>query len=192
MTRAVKQMIGKWARQFPERLNEYDDEGDFHAFFELILTNEKLRHYMLRYMPRIPDGKWEFKPNGEYGIDFALVDSAGKKHLLIDLERWNKWEDDWPENYKYISFLGRKDHFLEEPEPFLMVFLERNRNKVLIVDKETIKKYTTREVNFSNWKVADNVKKIKLSDGHIFGTNITDNEREKFAKDSTPNLEGFL
>ena len=32
----------------------------------------------------------------------------------------------------------------------------------------------------------------KLSDGHIFGTNITDNEREKFAKDTTPNLEEFI
>ena len=109
-----------------------------------------------------------------------MVDETGKKHLLIDLERWKQWDNEWPDNYKYISFLARKSHFLEEPVPFLMVFMSHRLNKLLIVDKESIKKYNIVDKDFVKWGKKDKVRKLKFSEGNLFGTNITNREREIF------------
>ena len=181
MTQVTKQQINKWGN-YNDRKDEYDDEGDFHCFLYHTKTNKELQKYLLRYLPKSADCKWILKPDGDYGIDVALVDKqTGQKLLCVDLERWSQWKNEWPSYYRYLHFLGRKDHFLEETEPFLMVFFEYNRNKLIVLDKETIKKYPTKSKWFAYKKLHDNVKEMKMSDGHIFGTNITDTERKNFA-----------
>ena len=74
----------------------------------------------------------------------------------------------------------KKDHFLENDEQFLMVFFEYNRNKLIIIDKHTIKRYNTINKWFKAKDCYDWVKEMKMSDGHIFGTNITDVEKRNF------------
>tara|TARA_B100000579_G_scaffold364251_1_gene323143 strand:- start:160 stop:705 length:546 start_codon:yes stop_codon:yes gene_type:complete len=180
MTQVTKQMKNKWG-SYSDRKNNYDDDADYEYFIHHTKTNKELQKYLLQYIPKDVDCKWKFKPDGDYGIDLALIDvNTGKKLLCIDLERWSAWKDEWPWYYKYLHFLGRKDHFLENNEPFLIVFFEYNRNKLIIVDKDTIKKYNTINKWFSHKKCHDWVKEMKMSDGHIFGTNITDLERRNF------------
>jgi len=145
------------------------------------LKSFELQKYLLQFLPKHGDCAWKFKPDGDYGIDVALIDkNTGKKLLCVDLERWSAWKNEWPSYYRYLHFLGRKDHFLEEPEQFLMVFFEYNRNKLIILDKETIKKYPTKRKWFAYKQLHDDVKEMKMSDGHIFGTNITERERKNF------------
>ena len=191
MIQVTKQDIGQWGNQFHDRQNSFDDNEDINAFIKITRNDKKLYQYLSKYIPD-PDIRancvWKYHPDGKYKIDLALVDKTGKKHLLIDLERWSQWKNEWPSYYKHLHFLGRKDHFLEEPEPFLMVFFEYNRNKLIVVDKETIKKYPTKRKFFKYKQCYDNVKEMKMSDGHIFGTNLTDIERNHFVKDSTSNI----
>ena len=181
MTQVTKQQINGWGADFSDRKNNFDDSPDVRMFIQHTLNDRKLQQYLLKY---IPDGiacKWQYHPDDKYGIDIALVDETGKKHLLIDLERWKQWDNEWPDNYKYISFLARKSHFLEEPELFLMVFMSNKLNKLLIVDKESIKKYPIVDKKFKRWdNKSDKVRKVKFSEGNIFGTNITDIERDIF------------
>ena len=193
MTQVTKQDIGQWGNQFRDRQDEFDDKSDIGAFIQHFKNNNKLRKYIESYLPDDLEYRLVKHPDGKYRIDVALVDKTGKKHLLIDLERWKQWDIDWPAKYKYISFLERKSHFLEEPIPFLMVFISNRRNKILIVDKESIKKYNMVNKPFKDWgNKIDKVRQLKFSEGNLFGTNLTAIERKHFVKDSTPNLEGFL
>ena len=195
MTQVTKKDIGQWGNQFHNRKNAFDDNEDIDAFIDHTKKDPKLRQYLLKYIPDgITDPKWKYHPDGKYKIDLAIVDNkTGKKHLLIDLERWKQWDDEWPHNYKYISFLARKDHFLEEPIPFLMVYASNSLNKFLIVDKESIKKYEIVKKRFKNWdNKTDKVRQLKFSEGNLFGTNLTDIERKHFVKDSTSNLVNFF
>ena len=180
MKQVNKEQINEWGSNFSDRKNNFDDSPDVRSFIQHTLNDTKLQKYLLNY---IPDGiacKWQYHPDDKYGIDIALVDETGKKYLLIDLERWKQWDNEWPDNYKYISFLARKSHFLEEPVPFLMVFMSHRLNKLLIVDKESIKKYNIVDKDFVKWGKKDKVRKLKFSEGNLFGTNITNREREIF------------
>jgi len=180
MKQVNKKQINEWGGDFSDRKNNFDDSPDVRAFIKHTLNDTKLQQYLLNY---IPDGiacKWQYHPDDKYGIDVALVDETGKKHLLIDLERWKQWDDEWPDKYKYISFLARKSHFLEETVPFLMVFMSNRLNKLLIVDKESIKKYEIVDKDFVKWGEKDKVRKLEFNEGNLFGTNTTDLERNLF------------
>ena len=180
MTQVTREDKSKWGN-YSDRKNSFDDDGDYEYFIQHTLTNKKFQKYLLQHIPKGVDCKWESKPDGKCGIDLALVDKhTGKKLLCIDLERWGPWKDAWPHYYKYIHYLGRKDHFLEEDEPFLIVFFEYNRNKFLVCEKETIKQYTTFNKYFKAKQLNDWVKEMKMSDGYIFGNNITDIEKRNF------------
>jgi hypothetical protein len=180
MKQVNKQMKNKWG-SYSDRDNSFDDDADYDYFIHHTKTNKELQKYLLQYIPKDMDCKWKFKPDGDYGIDLALIDShTSKKLLCIDLERWSAWKNEWPSYYRYLHFLGRKDHFLENDEQFLMVFFEYNRNKLIIIDKHTIKRYNTINKWFKAKDCYDWVKEMKMSDGHIFGTNITDVEKRNF------------
>ena len=152
-------------------------------------TNKELQKYLLQYIPKDVDCKWKFKPDGDYGIDLALIDvNTGKKLLCIDLERWSAWKDEWPIYYRYLHFLGRKDHFLNEDVPFIMAYLNYNQNKVILLNKETLNKYMTREKYFSYKKCNDMVKEIPMIEGYIFGANLTNREINNFRNQITQGL----
>ena len=178
----TKQQKKEWG-SYDDRENSYDDISDFNHFIKHTKTNCELQKYLLQYIPKnIRDNvEWKFKPDGDYGIDLALVDvETNEKLMLIDFERWRAWDQEWPFYYKVIHFLGRKEHFLKLHIPFLMIFFEYNCNKMIIVDKETIKKYPTRKKWFEYKKCHDMVKEIKMSDGYIFGDNLTNTEKKNF------------
>ena len=180
MTQVTKEDKAKWGN-YSDRKDSFDDDADYEHFIQHTRTNKKFQQFLLKHIPKGVDCKWKSKPDGPYGIDLALVDRhTGKKLLCIDLERWSVWENEWPSYYRYLHFLGRKDHFLENDEQFLMVFFEYNRNKLIIVDKDTIKRYNTINKWFKAKDCYDWVKEMKMSDGHIFGTNITDVEKRNF------------
>jgi|TARA_B100002003_G_scaffold251218_1_gene293698 hypothetical protein len=180
MTKVNKEQINEWGSNFSDRKNNFDDSPDVRMFIHHTLNDTTLQQYLLNYIPDGISCKWQYHPDDKYGIDVALVDETGKKHLLIDLERWKQWDNEWPAKYKYISFLARKSHFLEEPVPFLMVFMSNRLNKLLIVDKESIKKYRIEDKFFQKWGKTDKVRKVKFSEGNLFGTNITDIEKGMF------------
>ena len=89
MTQVTKQMKNKWG-SYSDRKNNYDDDADYEYFIHHTKTNKELQKYLLQYIPKDVDCKWKFKPDGDYGIDLALIDvNTGKKLLCIDLERWS-------------------------------------------------------------------------------------------------------
>jgi hypothetical protein len=184
MTQVSKQMKNEWGSQFKDRQNSYDDGKEYNRFVELCRANVNLRKYIEQYIPEsVPKSSlWlRSKPDGDYGIDSALINKeTNEKIINIDFERWSEWKNDWPSYYRCLHFLGRKDHFLNEDIPFLMVYFNNNMDKLIIVDKDTVKKYTTFSKYFIHKKCSDNVKEMKLSDGWIYGDNITDREYEIF------------
>ena len=61
-----------------------------------------------------------------------------------------------------------------------MVFMSNRLNKLLIVDKESIKKYEIVDKDFVKWGKKDKVRKLEFNEGNLFGTNTTDLERNLF------------
>jgi hypothetical protein len=180
MTQVTKEQKKEFG-SYVDRKDSFDDDEDYDYFIKHTLINKNLQNFLLQYIPKDKNCGWKFKPDGKYGIDLALMDNdTNTKLLQIDLERWGAWKDEWPAFYKYLHFLGRKDHFLLEDEPFLMVFLEYNRNKLIVVDKNTIKKYRTINKWFQHKQCYDWVKPMRMCEGHIFGNNITSIERNNF------------
>ena len=184
MTQVSKQMKNEFGSQFKDRQNSYDDEKEYNRFVKLCQTNVNLRKYIEQYIPEsVPKSSlWiRSKPDDDYGIDCALINKeTNEKIINIDFERWSKWKNDWPSHYRCLHFLGRKDHFLDEDIPFLVAYFNNNMDKFVMVDKDTIKKYPTFSKYFAHKKCHDNVKEMKLSDGWIYGDNITDREYELF------------
>jgi hypothetical protein len=152
---------------YSDRINSFDDEKDIEAFISLTRKNEDLRFFIRN---KLGKGLMSFRPHfyGKYGPDLTIVDEFQKPVADLDVERWSQWGETWPEYYKYIHFLGRKDKYLNEDRPFFMVYLNYPRTKCLVVEKETILKYPTILKKFKKKNVLDKVKEISLSEGVIF------------------------
>ena len=180
MKRVDKNDKKEWGSRLPDRRDSFDDDNDIKEFKKLCHDNPDMSDYIRKFVPE-GEYKWISKPNGKYGIDIALVNRRnGKQVLLVDLERWNYWKNDWPSYYKYVHFLGRKDHFLNSDKPFLIVYLSYDASKVILVDKDTLKKYRTESKYFKVKKRWDLVKVLPMSEGHIFGKNLTTTEINNF------------
>ena len=176
--------INEWG-SYEDRKDSYDDDSDLNIFAEMVRTNGRLRSYIKQHT-----GLCQFtgraalktKPNGPYGVDMGVYDEE-KNHIAnLDVERWDKWDEDWPAFYKHISFLTRKLKFVEEDKQFFMAYLNRSRNKVLMITKESFPFTLNRTVYFKNG-FKENKKEIPFDYGTIFasGENITDKEKELFS-----------
>lgn len=175
----TKQQKQQWG-SYSDRRNNFDDDGDIIAFKTLCCKNKDLMDYIKKYLPK-GDYKWVSKPDGNYGVDMGVLnEDTGEICLTMDLERWSQWKEDWPSYYRYLHFLGRKDKYLEKDIPFIMVFLNYNQDKVILLDKGTLNRYETREKYFSHKNCNDMVKEIPMKDGYVFGSNITDRELNNF------------
>ena len=187
MVTVTKEHKKKWGSQFSDRDNSFDDDEDIKFFIQHTTTDRGLQSLILRNLPERGNYEWVGKPDNKYGIDLALVDKdTREKILLVDLERWGEWGSaknnyDWPYYYRFLHFLGRKDHFLDDKEPFMMIFLSRNRDKLIVVEQETIKKYRTISKYFKGKGVWDDVKEMRMSDGYIFGKNLTPRELDNMS-----------
>ena len=174
--------INEWG-SYEDRKDSYDDDSDLNIFKEMVQTNSALRSYIKRHtdLDQFTDtASLKTKPNGPYGVDMGVYDER-KNHIAnLDVERWDKWDDDWPDFYRHISFLTRKLKFVEEDKQFFMAYLNRSRNKVLMITKESFPFYDNKVVYFKNG-FKENKKEIPFDYGTIFGENITEKEKELFS-----------
>ena len=75
----------------------------------------------------------------------------------------------------------RVEKFLNQYNvPFFMAFMNFSRTKVLMISQEDIVKHPTIDKFFKHKGVTDRVRELKMSEGYIFGNNITDREKELF------------
>ena len=169
----------KWG-SYEDRTNSYDDNTDIQIFCNMVKTNESLKNYLTSFLTETPD-ILRTKPHGDYGVDLGIVHND-ELVATIDLERWSAWNEEWPSYYRYIHFLARKEKFLNQHEsPFFMAFLNFKRDKVLMISKDDIQKYPTKEKFFQVKNRTDMVRELPLSVGHVFGENITEKERSIFS-----------
>lgn len=176
ITRAHKTAWGS----YNDRKDSFDDDEDISRFIGLIHRDESLKTYLKTFLPK---GTFSFKPkpHGKYGVDLGLFSEHGTTVATIDIERWSAWNEDWPSYYRYIHFLARKEKFLNQHEaPFFMAFLNFKRDKVLMISHKDINKYPSKPKYFKAKGVTDIVRELPMSEGYVFGRNITDTERGLF------------
>lgn len=164
-----RDQVKSWGEQFKDRGNSFDDDQEIDLFIDAVKNNIKLNHYIARFLPN-PNGRYKFypHPDGKYGVDLGVIDEDGNTVMVMDLERWSAWENDFPPFYKYLSFLSRKNKFLRDDIPFIMVWQSNDCSKYLMVDDSIIRETEPEEVTFKSGFV-DHVRKIPLSHGTIFG-----------------------
>jgi len=163
---------------YTDRTNSYDDSEDIKLFFNMVKKDKSLKEYLSSFLPAEPEFLRKH-PNGDFGVDIGIM-SKNKIVATIDVERWRPWKEDWPSYYKYIHFLGRKEKFLNEYKvPFFMAFMNYSMTKVLMISEQDIRKYPTKPKTFASG-ITDRVRELSMSDGHVFGENITKRERELF------------
>lgn len=171
--------INRWG-SYKDRQNSFDDVDDLVAFAEMCVSNPKLNEYIKSYFPE-PGLSITPKPDGDKGVDLGIVNSGKEIIGTVDVERWSAWDSEWPSFYKWIHFLGRKDKFLRaSDQPFFMAYLNYSQNKVLIVDKDTLLQFPTKEKLFQAKGVVDKVKEIPMYLGRIFGEHLTEMEQSLF------------
>lgn len=168
----------KWG-SYNDRNNSFDDREDIKTFFDMVNKDESLKKYLTSFLPETPD-HLRPHPNGKYGVDIGIV-CKGEIIGTIDIERWREWNPNWPDYYKHIHFLARKEKFLKQSDkPFFMANMNFNRTKVLMISRNDIEQYPTKEKYFHRKGVSDMVRELKISDGVIFGEGITEKERSIF------------
>jgi hypothetical protein len=168
MNHVNQQLKTQWG-SYSDRQDSFDDSEDISRFIAMVKESDPLKTYIKNFIES-GDYHWVPHPDGMYGVDLALVEKGADKRIVnFDLERWSVWKNDWPHFYRNIHFLGRKEKFLNKGVPFLMCYLNYNRDRVLVVDEETIKKYPTVDTHFKKKNVIDTLKKIPLTLGNIFG-----------------------
>jgi hypothetical protein len=170
---------------YPDRADSYDDSSDLNAFANLVNTIPELKRFIMNYFrpPSYADCLWSYHPDGKKGIDLSITGPGtvnAIRYLNLDVERWSKWDKDWPYYYRYIHFLERKGRYLNQQIPFLMCYMNYSRDKVLIVDNKTIQRYTPKWKTFFKKQLSDKVREIRMEDGNLFGKRITDRERDLF------------
>ena len=169
--------IGKYSENIDDRNDRYDDDKDIEAFVSF------MKCFQSSMGKNEADAEWVSKPDRDYGVDLG-----GRRNVemgyTFDLEMMVSWNTDWPSNYQHVSFLDRKMKFLKKPIPFIMVWINRQRNKFICADKETILKYPTKECN-----VKGKIDKKKCLPFHVcrlyaYNTTLTEREKRIFPRHS--------
>lgn len=176
MNHVTKEDKNRWG-SYSDRKNSFDDGEDIYRFADLVNEQKPLREYLRSYIGE-GDCGWVEKPDGDYGVDLALY-KDNVRVANFDLERWSQWKEEWPSFYKHLTFLGRKEKFLHQEVPFFMCWMSFNRDRVLVVDEQTILCYPTIDKHFRNHDVIDKIKNIPMKKGYIFG-NYTRIEKNLF------------
>lgn len=150
---------------YEDRKNSYDDDQDVDAF--------------VSFLKLVYDKEYTFKskPFGLYGVDLGVYKN-NKLVFAADIERWSKWSEDWPQNYRYVSFLSRKLKFVHKHRKFVMVFFNYERTKFVCVNGEDILKYPSGG-RYTQGKM-DSVIKIPFDDSRMYGPQLTERERSLF------------
>ena len=150
---------------YGDRENCFDDKR------ELRITSNFLRLRCDSYDKIIE------KPFGEYGVDIGVFDFENKLKFVVDVERWSVWKDDWPENYKYLSFLSRKEKFLKY-DNFVMIFFNYDLSKFVRIKKSDILKFPSVK-RYTKGKY-DLIRKIPFECGKMYGKGFCEREKSIF------------
>jgi len=151
---------------YSDRKNHFDDDQDV-----TIMINFLTKMYKNQNVSFIE------KPFGIYDVDLGVY-IDGTLTVTVDVERWSAWTNDWPSYYKHVSFLGRKEKFLQRPTNFLMSYFNFDRTKVLCVDKKSIMKYPTIE-RHTKGKL-EGIKQVGFHEARLYGQGLTDREKTLF------------
>ena len=194
------EQINEWGSSFDDRKDSYDDSSDIQIFTQMVNHHHRdekdlmvqspplLRTYFQKELNLCLGEENSFrlqeKPNGPFGVDMS-IEVNQQMVATLDLERSGPWDTEWPSYYRCISFLSRKEKFLNQYKdlPFFMVYLNKSRNKVLIVNKKDILKFPTIGTRFKKGKgFGQGKKEIDYSCGNLFGSNTTLLEEKIFNK----------
>ena len=165
MTYLSKQEIGELG-SFKDRKNSYDDDNELKIFCKLLKTNFLEEYKIIQ------------KPYGPYGVDIGVF-SDNEIICAFDLERCKTWKDDWPSNWRCLSFLSRKDKHLKFPQ-FGMVWFNNSLTKFAIAWKKDIIKYPVEKRYVNGKEDPKGVRKIDFDCGKLYGTFFNSIEIERF------------
>jgi len=147
------------------RNNSFDDDTEMGVFCRF-LQNAR------------PDLTVVPKPYGEKGVDVAYKD-GDEYTCFFDLERCGTWKEDWPSNWRCLSFLDRKSRYLKYPQ-FGMVWFSNDLSRFVIAWKKDIIKYPVSKRYLRNGEI-DKVKKVDYSCGILYGSSFGKKEIEIFS-----------
>lgn len=156
--------IRKFGSYF-DRLNSFDDKK------EILITSNFLKN-RCDSLDKVKE-----KPFGLYGVDLGVFDSLDNLKFVVDVERWSQWKEDWPINYRYISFLQRKEKFLKNFK-FVMIIFNFDLTKFIRIKKEDIIKFPP--IKRHTQGKYDFVRKIPFEYGKMYGTGFGEREKSIF------------
>jgi hypothetical protein len=150
---------------FSDRTDSYDDGKESEIFVKFLISKYSNEYKIVE------------KPNGKFGVDIGVY-CNGELCCAFDLERCKTWKDDWPSNWRCVSFLDRKSKYLEYPE-FGMVWFNNNLTKFAIAWKEDILKFPVTNRNMPNGQI-DRVRKVDFKYSKLYGPSFNSNEMRVF------------
>ena len=165
MTYLSKQEIGELG-SFIDRKSSYDDNAELEIFCKFLKTNFSDEYKIIQ------------KPYGPYGVDIGIF-SDNQIVCAFDLERCKTWKDDWPSNWRCLSFLSRKDKHLKFPQ-FGMVWFNNSLTKFAIAWKKDILKYQVEKRYVNGKEDPKGVRKINFDDGKLYGSSFNSIEIDRF------------
>jgi hypothetical protein len=150
---------------FCDRKDSFDDNKESEVFVKFLASKYSEEYKIVE------------KPDGKKGVDIGVYRDS-ELGCAFDLERCKTWKNDWPSNWRCISFLDRKSKYLKYPE-FGMVWFNNNLTKFVIVWKKDILKFPVTNRNMPNGEI-DLVRKIDFECGKLYGSIFSPIEVEKF------------
>ena len=150
---------------FDDRVNSFDDNTESKVFVKFLKSKYSEEHQIVE------------KPFGKYGVDIGVY-SDNELACAFDLERCKTWKEDWPSNWRCLSFLDRKSKYLQYPQ-FGMVWFNNDLSKFAIAWKKDILKFPVSDRNLPNGQV-DRVRKVDFDCGKLYGHSFNSNEIQKF------------
>ena len=150
---------------YNDRENSYDDEKELNI--------------MKTFLEKRFDKSFKVikKPYGPYDVDIGVFDSENNLKFVVDIERWRHWKNDWPQNYRYLSFLERKNKFLKYDQ-FFMVYFNYDLTKFVRVEKSGIMSVEP-EKRYTQGKY-DMVRKVPFNCGKLYGNFLGNFEKSIF------------
>jgi hypothetical protein len=165
MTYLSRQEIGELG-SFADRKNSYDDDNELEIFCRFLKTNFLEKYQIVQ------------KPYGPYGVDIGIF-FDNDLVCAFDLERCKTWKNDWPSNWRCLSFLSRKDEHLKFPQ-FGMVWFNNSLTKFAIAWKKDILKYPVEKRYVNGKEDPKGVRKVNFNHGKLYGSSFNLIETERF------------
>jgi len=154
---------------FEDRRDAFDDTTELQVFRSYLKT-----HYGASYT--IVD-----KPYGMYAVDVGVFTATGQLHAAFDLERCKAWGADWPAYWKSLSFLARKDTYLQQYDTFGMVWFNHALTKFVLAWKDDILRFPVIQRTFARATYHDWVRAVEFNCGTLFGSDFGVRERSCFS-----------